>query len=258
MTTQTIILTALGLYAFLLLIVGFLSTRGQTHEGFVIGNRNVGLIPTIGSLAASLRDGGGIIIWIGIGFTIGYSGFWIVAGVLLGLLVLSYFGPRVREIAIRKNYITVGQMLTDVIGKYTSRSVSGIILFLAALIISIQLYVSGNLVANILGYPSWIGICAVALVIALYLFAGGYSSVVKTDFIQFFVMFSFIAIPFFIEPAKADIMNIQQLFVLGENDLAYFGVGLFLMLSGADIWQRIFSARSKNVIRWGFPLVAPV
>ena len=257
MTTQTIILIGLGLYFSLLLLIGFFSTKNQTHEGFVIGNRNVGLIPTIGSLAAGFRDGGGIVIWVGLGFTIGYSGFWIVAGLFCGLGILSYFGPKVRELAIKKNYITVGQMLTDVIGSKTSKSISSIILLLSALIISIQLYVSGNLISNILGYPPCVGIIVVAIVIAFYLYAGGYSSVVKTDFIQFFVMLSFIAIPFFLPPAKTDIMNVKQLFAFGENDLAFFGIGFFLILAGADVWQRIFSAKSKRVIRLGFPLVAP-
>ncbi|MBN1784077.1 MAG: hypothetical protein JW812_03855 [Alphaproteobacteria bacterium] len=257
MTTQTIILVALGLYFMFLLFVGWMSGRNQTDDSFIIGSRNVGLIPTIGSLAAGFRDGAGIVLWVGLGFSLGYSGFWLVAGMFLGLSLMAYFGQRVREIARKKNYVTVGQMLRDQIGPKIAKSLSAIVLLFAALVVSMQLFVAGNLLSNILGYAPWIGIVIIATIIALYLYAGGYSSVIKTDFIQFFLMISFISIPFFLPPAKADVFNLKQLFQIGEQDIAFFGIGFVIVLSLADNWQRIFSARSKNVIRWGFPLAAP-
>ena len=74
---QILTLGAIALYFVVMLAIGIIAGRGQSHEGFVIGGRDVGFIPTVGSLATSFRDGMGVIFWFGFGVTAGYAGLWV-------------------------------------------------------------------------------------------------------------------------------------------------------------------------------------
>lgn len=252
---QIYVLTAMGLYFALMIALGFMAGRKQDHDGFVIGSRNVGYIPTMGSLATSFRDGLGAVIWVGLGATMGYAGIWLIGGVILGLTFYIFVGPRVREIAAENNYVTIGQMVRSQLGPVTERLSSLLTIIFAILLIAIQLYVSGNIFSEVLGMDASYGVWSVAVVVGFYLFFGGYSTVVKTDTIQFFLVVSLIVLPFFLRPAAEDVTNFSTLSLFSRNDMiAYFLIGVFYVISGSETWQRVFSARDKKVIQVSFPV----
>lgn len=256
--TQMIIMACIVAYFAFLIWIGIRQSKLQDHHGFVIGGRDVGFIPTIGSLAAGFRDGAGIVMWIGFAYTVGYGGMWVFLGVFVGFLIFSFMGPRVRALSIENDYITVGQMLRQMIGKTTDRVASLVILVFALLAMAIQLKVSGNLFATILGQPEWIGLLVVGAIVAFYLFEGGYGSVIKTDTIQFVLIVALLAVPFFMDVHKEDVLNVGSIVSMGWYDsLALFLIGLFLPIATADTWQRVFSAKNDNVIRYGFPAAGP-
>ncbi len=257
--TQLYVLIGLSAYISILLFIGWRASRSETHEGFVIGARNVGVMPTMGSLASSFRDGGGVLTWIAFGFTSGYGGLWLAFGVTAALLVVALFGPRVRRIAKERDYITVGQMLRDSIGPRTARMLSAIILIICLVVVALQLYVSGNLLSRIAEVPEWGGVLMTAVIVGFYLFTGGYGTVVKTDFLQFFLILSLILSPLFFTPRLEEVTDFSSLFTLpeGVSADAFFWIGTLFVLGSADAWQRLFSARDDKVIRIAFPLAGP-
>ncbi len=252
---QVMSLTAIIAYFAAMVFVGFLASRNQTHQGFIIGNRNVGYIPTIGSLATSFRDGMGVIFWFGFGVATGYGGLWMFVGVLLGMIVYIIIGPSVRKIAKEHDYITIGEMLRARYGVITEKTTAFIIIAFAFMLIAVQLHVAGNLFSTIMGTDPWIGIASVVAVVGFYLFFGGYSTVVKTDAVQFFLIIALIAAPLFFAPPIDSVMNFSSIGSLGFNSsLGLVLIGFFYVLSGAETWQRVFSARNDKVIRYSFPI----
>lgn len=254
-TTQTITLAAIAAYFLIMIFIGLLSSRNQTHEGFTIGNRNVGYIPTMASLAAGFRDGMGIIFWFGFGVVTGYGGLWLFLGAFLGLCTYILVGPQVRRNAADNGYITVGEMLRARFGVITERSTALIIIGFALVMIAIQLNVAGNLFSAVLGVDAWIGVTCISAVVGFYLYFGGYSNVVKTDTIQFFLILSLILMPLFFPPPREAVMNFSSIISLGLQDSLALGlIGYFYAFAGADVWQRVFSARDEKVIKFGFPM----
>jgi len=252
---QLIILSAIGVYFLAMILIGLLASRRQDHEGFVIGNRNVGYIPTMGSIASSFRDGSGIVFWVGFGLTTGYGGLWVFIGATVGFLCYGLFAPKCREIASEKGYLTVGEMLRDNIGPVTEKLASLVIIAIALVGVAMQLFVSGNLISIIIGIPAWMGVFSVAAVVAVYLFFGGYGSVVKTDAIQFFLILSLIIVSFTNPPSYEEITNFASFGSLGWKDsIVFFFFGLALAFAIPDGWQRVFSARNGHVIKVSFPL----
>jgi SSS family solute:Na+ symporter len=252
---QIILLSAIGAYFLVMILIGLLASRKQDHEGFVIGNRNVGYIPTMGSVASSFRDGSGIVFWVGFGLVTGYGGLWVFIGSTVGFLFYGLFANRCRKISEEKGYLTVGDMLRDNTGPITEKLASLIIVSLALVGVAMQLYVSGNLISIIIDIPAWTGVFSVATVVALYLFFGGYESVIKTDAIQFFLILSLIIVSFSNPPPIESITNFASLGALGWRDsLVFFTFGFAYAFAMPDGWQRVFSARSSKVIVIAFPL----
>ena len=249
------LLLAMGLYFSTMLAVSVGLHRGQSQSDFAIAGRNLGYFPVIGSLAASFRDGSGIVLWIGFGFTIGYGGMWVMFGALLGLLVYAWFGPRMRRLAIEHNAITVGELIRSAVGPVTEKTSTALVLVFSLVIIAIQLYIAGNLFAEIVELPPWLGMSAVALVVGLYLFLGGYSAVVKTDVVQFVLILAVILIPLTVDPDLSRFSDLSSTLAFPLIDrIALFLIGFFFVLSSADSWQKLFAARDDDVIRKGFPL----
>jgi Na+/proline symporter len=252
--TQIITLTALVIYFGMLGLLNWRGQRGQTAEAYAIGGRKVGYIATTGTLAAGIRDGSGIILWISFAYTAGYGGLWLFAGVFTAFCLMALFGPRVRKLSIERDYLTVNQMIRDDIGPYTQKIVTLVMLVIALLIMSMQIYVAGNFFSSLLRQPDWIGMVGIALIVGAYLFMGGYTAVIRTNTIQFFWILSLIAIPLMIVPERADITNYASIFSMDMKDrIALFLIGFCFPLASGDTWQHLFSARSNKVIRRAFP-----
>jgi SSS family solute:Na+ symporter len=252
---QIIFLGTIGLYVGILIYVGVRAANNQNHGDFVIGSRGVGIVPTVGSLAASFRDGMGAVFWTGMAYSAGYGALWVIYGVMLSVVFMAVFGPAIRDYAEKQGFITMGDYLKDRLGVYTEKVSSFFALIKSLLIISIQLFVIGTIASMVFGIEAYVGIIGTAVVIFLYLYFGGYSSVVKTDALQFFMIIGLLIVPFFIQPNIDDVLNFSTAASMGwENSLGLFLLGFFYIIAGPDAWQRIFSARSKKVVQIAFPL----
>lgn len=252
---QLAALVITGLYFLLMLGAGFWLARNENAQGFIIGNRNVGTIPTMASLAASFRDGGGIALWITSGLTIGYGNIWLIFGVMVGVLYYLIIGPKLRKDALENNYVTIGQVIRDRLGPWSEKALSLVILGFTVMLIGLQFNVSGNMFANILHIPAWMGVSLVAAVLAVYLVLGGYKSVIITDTLQFFFILSLGLIPFMILPEAADVLNVGTLMSNSvEDTVALFLIGVVLIIVLPDAYMRVFSAKNDKVVNWAFPL----
>ncbi|ULB45633.1 hypothetical protein H4N54_25165 [Limnospira fusiformis KN01] len=255
--TGLITIVFISFYLAGLAVIGYKVFNEKNHEDYIIGSRNVGYISTAGSIGAGFRDGVGLIFWIGTGFTIGYGGLWLICGMMTSIFLLSIIGPRFRETAKKENYINISDMLSAHLGRITELTVSVIILVFSSVYVAIQIFVISNLLQEIFSISFYFSACTTFLVVAIYMVSGGYSSVVKTDVIQLVLVFMLIFVPFFIRPSVSNILDLNSLFSLNLLDsIGLFGIGFLSITSGAEVWQRIISAKNNHVIRVSFPISA--
>jgi len=254
-TLELTIIAAIICYFLLILFVSIFFRNKKSESSFIIADRNLGSIPITSSLAASFRDGSGIVAWVGFGFTIGFGSLWIMFGALLGLCVYIGFGPKMRQASIEHNAITVGELIRSALGPVTEKFSAGLVLVFTLVIIAVQLYVAGHLFSILLNLELWIGMSIVAIVAGLYLISGGFSAVIKTDIIQFVLVFSVICIPLTSSTSSQQLLDMSSLFSFPVIDqFALFLLGFFFVLSSTDVWQKIFSARNDTVIKNSFSL----
>jgi SSS family solute:Na+ symporter len=258
MDLQTTVLIVIATYCAIMVLIGLNSGAGKNHENFVIGNRNVGIIPTATSLGVGMRDAAYLAFWIGLSYTNGYSMSLFFFGILGFTLVFSTLGVRFRRVAKERNYITAGQMLEDYIGGKSRKGYSLVILAVGAMFCSAQLYVMGQILSQAVGFPDYITIPVISSVIAFYIFMGGYNSVIKTDFIQFFVLLSLVVAVFMIPvPSSEYLLDWKSFGSFGLLDCsAIILLSLLSSYSSPDTWQRLFSAKDDRTVRIGIPLGA--
>lgn len=238
-----------------MIAVGLLSTRDQDHDGFVIGNRKVGLLATVASLGAGFRDVGFVTFWFMFSFLYGYGLFVTISGIIASSCILAIAAPKIRKRAGERNYITAGQMIEDGLGPISRYSSSVMILLISLLFSAAQLLVLGEIFSRTLDVPAYYTVPCVAFIVGFYLWAGGYGNVIKTDFIQFFVILSFVLLPFIIPVSAERLLDWKSAGSMGWIEtlsmVFVFGISGFV---NPDMWQRLFSAKDGKTIQWALPL----
>nr|WP_276584452.1 sodium:solute symporter [Brevibacterium permense] len=233
--------------------------KAHNQEDFLVAGRRLGGLLYTGTMSAVVLGGASTIGGVGLGYTAGLSGMWLVFAIGLGIIALSlFFAPKIQKLEI----YTVSQMLELRYGK-GSRFVSGAIMTAYGLMISTTSTVAYATVFHALFDLDkvWSVLIGGGIVI-LYSMLGGMWSITLTDFVQFFIQtigIFLIMLPIVLSKSG----GISELFSsLPESHTSPVGIGWEAVLGyiliytlglliGQDIWQRVFTARSPGVARWG-------
>jgi solute:Na+ symporter, SSS family len=181
--------------------------------------------------------------------------FWIGMGVIaLGILMSSRLS--------RLGVYTVSEMLENRYGA-ASRLISAIIIAAYALMIAVTSTIAIGTVFNVvLPLSSSVAILVAGGLVVAYSVAGGMWSITLTDIIQFCIMtvgIFFLLLPLSIS-AAGGLSGMQEALPASYFDITaigwqtiftYFLLFFFGLMIGQDIWQRVFTARSPAIARWG-------
>lgn len=245
-------------YILTLLVVTIRSSRKESASDYMIGERRVGVFPTMAAITGNLRDGAGLAAWVSLGYAFGLGSLWLTTGLAAALLLMAYFAPKIRVDAETNDYITVSQMLAKKVGINTSRLSVLIIAGTALLYAAAQVYVSGRLFASQFGFSMTAGITITSLAVALYLAIGGYKATILTGIIQWIILMLIVVLPFALAGGVPN-LEISSIFSTDFiTAFGFFGISFLVALCSADIWQLIFSSltpkTSRQSLVWSVPV----
>ena len=248
-------------YLLACLLIGLISFRKKSEENFLIANRNVKIIPLVATLCAGFVGGGVLVTFTALAFEYGISSIWMFVGAALGLFIFpSFIGKKLKPLADEKEFHTMPDYLYHKFGKRCG-IVSAIIIFIMFIaLLLVQFIAGGKLLSTISGWPYISSVLVMGTIIFLYLMLGGFSSVVKTDLFQFFVMITliFVLIISFNSPIKLN-SGQYNLISVGIGQIVGFSlIGLMALLISADVWQRAYASASKKTLKLGFYLAGIV
>ncbi len=172
-------------YLVVLLVLGLIksSRKDESAAELILGGRLLTMPGFVASLVSTWY--GGI---LGVGeysYRFGLSN-WLVFGLpyyLAAFLFALYLAKKARE----SQLMTIPDQLAKAYGNKTALAGSVIIYFMtvpAAYILGI-----GTLAQYLFGWQFWQGILAGTLFSVVYVYTGGFKSVVRTDLFQFVLMF---------------------------------------------------------------------
>nr|MBN2277612.1 sodium:solute symporter family protein [candidate division Zixibacteria bacterium] len=248
-----IILAYLGALVFLGIVRR--SDKNETAADFILGGRMLTLPAFIATLVSTWY--GGI---LGIGeysYNYGLST-WLVFGVpyyLAAILFALFIAKKAR----RSDILTIPDRLDNVYGRPTAVAGS-IILFLMTLP-GAYILMLAVLLKVLWGWPLWQGAIAGTIFSLFYVHLGGFRSVVRTDLLQFLLMF----LGFFILLAVLvgrygglgfvqNSVPTENLTWHGGNSPMYIAVWYVIALATLiepSFYQRCYAARSEAVAKKG-------
>lgn len=233
--------------------------KADSAEDYLVAGRRLGPLMFVGTLSAVVLGGASTIGSVSLGYQYGISGMWLVFMIGLGIIAL---GILLSTRLARLGVFTVSEMLGLRYGD-SSKLIGGIVAASYALMIAVTSTIAIGTVFNVvLGIPQSIAILIAGGVVVAYSVAGGMWSITLTDFLQFCVMTAgifFALLPLAViraggfsgmsESLPASYFDLTS--IGGGTIFAYFLLYFLGLMIGQDIWQRVFTARSGNVARWG-------
>jgi SSS family solute:Na+ symporter len=257
---STVDIVEILLYFALLIFVGVIgSRRARTSEDFALAGRSLGFFMYLGCLAAVILGGASTIGTASLGFKFGISGAWFVFAIGLGIAVLGLFF--ITSISQYK-VLTISELLGK---RYNdkARLISSVVASIYTLMVSVtQVIGIGSIFNVLLGWDLKITMILGGGIVVFYTLLGGMWSVTVTDIIQFVVKTTgvfFIMLPISLSHAggwkalsTALPANYFQLSNMGYDHIfQYFMLYTLGMVVSQDIWQRVFTAKSAKISKWG-------
>jgi SSS family solute:Na+ symporter len=233
--------------------------RARSADDYLVAGRRLGPFMYIGCLAAVVLGGASTIGGVALGYDYGISGMWLVFWIGMGVIAL---GILMSSRLSRLGVYTVSEMLENRYGA-ASRLISAIIIAAYALMIAVTSTIAIGTVFNVvLPLSSSLAILVAGGLVVAYSVAGGMWSITLTDIIQFCIMtvgIFFLLVPLSIS-AAGGLSAMQEALPASYFDITaigwqtiftYFLLFFFGLMIGQDIWQRVFTARSPEIARWG-------
>lgn len=254
--------------------------ENKENESFLAADRNMGLIRTTGSAAATDLGGGFSIAMGGLGFSMGISGSWLIgvsglSAVLAGLLL----APKLKRWSDKVMGLTTGDLFESRFDKKTG--------LMAALLIGLawwtfvggQVIAGAKLVSGTIGLSVTTTIIIAGAIILAYTSMGGLKAVITLDVYQLVVLFVgviFILVPLGLAKVGGPASLFEQLRANPDTaGLTSWGavgwktaIGWFLSIF--PVWfisiatfQRVIAAKDVKTAKWGifltgFPIEWPL
>ncbi len=242
-------LVLIAAYFLIVFAIGFWVKRKETVREYLNADRKIGLLQTTASIVAVM--GGMILVaQATLGFEMGIAAAWYFVGFALGMVFLGLCVGKVKKIATEKNFLTLGDYFSEKFD-HKNKILASVIIFIAlfALLVG-QFIAAGSLFSPLLGINYSAAVLLMMIGVLVYLVLGGFKAVIKTDLLQFFIMaIVFGSILFIINIGDYTPEQINITSVGGSYIVIFLLLGTFAVLSGADIWQRIFAAKDTKTAR---------
>ena len=243
------------LYALTCLAIGIWSSRRQQDKDYMIAGRKLGVMGFVTSVVASFLGGAAIVAYTAYVYNFGISALAVFLGTSAGFLIFIPYAIRLREISEEKEFYTLSDWFYH---KYDRRVglFSALILFLVYFGMLLNQFIAGSsILASISGWSYELSLLLSSLIILIYLFAGGFNSVIKTDIFQYIVLFVlFVIMGFILLGDKADfaleLINFERMDI--GMTVAFIAFGIFIIFQSAEYWHRVYAASSKREDKTGF------
>jgi SSS family solute:Na+ symporter len=186
-------LIAIAAYFAILLWIGWSIMRSKKEssesESFLAADRNMNLLQTTASTAATDIGGGFSIALAGLGFTVGISGSWLAAASALSVVLASFLlVPKVKRWADRVKGLTTGDLFTARFGQKTGTLAAVVIALAWFAFVGGQVIAGGKLLQVTLGMNLNLAIFLAGTVILAYTVMGGLKAVIYTDVFQMVIL----------------------------------------------------------------------
>ncbi len=190
-------------YFLVLIWIGVSVVRSRNeknkYDSFLAADRNMNLLQTTSSAAATDIGGGFSIAMGGLGFTLGVSGSWMIAVSGLSIVMVSFLMvPKVKRWSDKVKGLTTGDLFAARFDRKTGTLAAVVIGLSWFTFVGGQIIAGGKLLQVTLNMNLTVAVLVSGAVILAYTIMGGLKAVIYTDVFQMLVLMIgivFIAVP---------------------------------------------------------------
>lgn len=240
-------------YILIITLIGFWSARKQSPSAYMAHERNLTTFPFITTVSASWIGGGAIVAYGAYIYEFGVAGLSLYVGVLLSMFLFAYYTPRIREGDSAGEHLTLADYFFANFGRKAGLIAAGILVVAIYLFLVNQFIAGSAVLSSIAGWSYETALLTCGIVVMVYLLLGGMKSVVKTDIFQFFTMIVLLVVLGFamvngtgVDPHLLKLTNMSPALVI-----SFILYGIFIPFASAEIWQRIYIAKTTSIARRG-------
>lgn len=248
------------IYLAAMLIFGWWGKRRATNSSqYLVAGRRLGGVLYTSTMAAVVIGGASTVGGVGLGYKYGISGMWLVVAIGAGVLLLSaLFASRIQRLKV----YTVAGMLKLRYG-IDATGASGIVMMAYTLMLTVTSTIAYATIFTVLfDINRTVSVIIGGIIVVTYSAMGGMWSITLTDVVQFVIKtigIFFLLLPFTWHKAGGYAGIKERVGEAGFNlgtigtstIITFFVVYTLGLLIGQDIWQRVFTAKSPQVARWG-------
>ncbi len=236
-------------YFLIILVVGGLTGRKQEKEEFLISGRKLKSLQATSTIFSSRIGAAILLTYTALVYMYGMGALWYFIGSVFGLFVFYFFGLKVKKLADKEKFYTMPDFFFFLKGRFAG--------FLATLITIIIMFgwvvlnftAGAKLISEYTPISYNFSVILVGVIILIYLLAGGFDAVVKTDVIQtvgIFLLFVLMMYLLATTKTKPQLAFMDLFSLPAMQIISFFLAGFFIPLASPELWQRVYAIENKK------------
>jgi Na+/proline symporter len=239
-------------YFLLILVVGALTGRKQEKEDFLISGRKLTSLQATTTIFSSRIGAAILLTYTALVYMYGMGALWYFVGSVFGLFVFYFFGLTVKKLADREKFYTMPDYFFFLKGKTAGFMATLVTIIIMFGWVVLNFTAGAKLVSEYTPISYDISVIIVGGIILIYLLAGGFDAVVKTDIVQTFGIFLLFVLMIYLlttSPTKPN-LAVRDLFSIPAGQIiSFFLAGFFIPMASPELWQRVYAIKDKKHFR---------
>jgi SSS family solute:Na+ symporter len=247
-----------ALYIAVVVIIGIISSRKETEDGFMIADRNVKGFQLAATMSAGFFDGAILGFYFAYLYQYGASAIWLFLGGFIGLYIFRKYAPRIKEKADQLQVYTMAEYFFRLFGRRNGIMFTIFLVIQFFMLLVVNLIVSGKVLSSIFPLSYTVSVLIGGAIVLSYLLLAGLKAVIKTDIFQLLIMLIMsIGVGGFLITRTHIPTADLNLFQLGWGNI--IGLVILAVVTAAvapDLWQRIMASRDSREAKKGIGYAA--
>ncbi len=239
-------------YFLVILIVGGLAGRKQEKEEFLISGRKLNAIQGTTTIFSSRIGAAILLTYTALVYMYGMGALWYFIGSVFGLFIFYFFGVKVKRLADKEKFYTMPDFFFFLKGRAAGYLATVVTITIMFGWVVLNFTAGAKLISEYTPITYNVSVIIVGGIILLYLLAGGFDAVVKTDIVQtigiflLFILMLFLLITTHVKPqlAVGDLFHIPAMQII-----SFFLAGFFIPMASPELWQRVYAIKDKKHFR---------
>ena len=239
-------------YFLVILLVGALTGRKQEKEDFLISGRKLTSAQATATIFSSRIGAAILLTYTALVYMYGMGALWYFVGSVFGLFVFYFFGLKVKKIADKEKFYTMPDFFFFLKGKFAGYLATLITIIIMFGWVVLNFTAGAKLVSEYTPISYDLSVIIVGVIILLYLIAGGFDAVVKTDIIQTFGIFLLFVLMMYLlttTSTKPQVVFMDLFHIPVMQLVSFFLAGFFIPMASPELWQRVYAIKDKTHFR---------